>query len=248
MTHRTAEESLKHYKDEMGVELGTHFHHCWQELCWISSVWDIHETIFQNIETVKLMNDTNEYVSHAIQKIFFEYVVLGICRLTDPPKSNGKNNLTVKSLQELVKNEFKEEVYLKLSEIDDATISHRDWRNRYISHTDFNLRIASAEPLRGVNRISTTNAISKLNDVLDSIYISYCNSNLILMELGDDDSTSFLFRLLEGRQFNMLNNEARKAGNYTEYRIEFPDWLESMKPGTRYDSKRIKGIMAQSAN
>jgi len=86
LTSRTADEALEEYKLKMGEELGTLFHHVLQELCWISSVWDVHEVLFDTPQSVELMNKSSGSFAQKLQIVFFEYTVLGICRLLDKPK------------------------------------------------------------------------------------------------------------------------------------------------------------------
>lgn len=240
MTIRTEEETLHRYKERMGDELGSTFHLCLQELYWVSSIWDTHETLFQNSHSVELINSANGGVSFAIQNVFLEYVQLGVCRLTDPAKQRKSKNLTVRALPNLVIKDLKLEIDQLVSEALEATEAARDWRNRRISHSDFDLKASQAEPLKSTSRIATTEAIARIHRVLQPIALHYCSTNLILTELGDDNAISFLLHLFAGQRKKEADLEAVKNGDYKTIENRFPHWLERPgSMGTRYDLDRI---------
>ncbi|MCY0147160.1 hypothetical protein OEG84_05380 [Hoeflea sp. G2-23] len=240
MTIRTAEEALQRYKEKMGDELGSTFHLCLQELYWVSSTWDIHETLFHDSNTVELINSANGGVSFAIQTVFFEYVQLGVCRLTDPATQRKSKNLTVRALPDLVIEDLKLEIDQLVSESLKATEAARDWRNRKISHSDFHLKASQAKPLKSTSRIATTEAIARIHRVLQPIALHYCETNLILPELGDNNAMSFLLHLFAGQQKKEADLEAVKSRDYKTLENRFPDWLKRHgSMGTRYDLDRI---------
>lgn len=240
MTTSTADESLQRYKQEMGDELGSYFHLCLQELYWASSVWDMHETLFQNPDTTNLMNDANGGVSFAIQIIFFEYVQLGLCRLTDPAKQNNSTNLTVGGFPDLVDVKLRPQVHQLVSDARKATNAARDWRNRKISHSDFHLKMASTTPLASTSRIATTEAIARIHRVFEMISYFYCGTDLGIVELGDNDAIEFLLHLFYGQQKKAMDAEAVKRGDYQSLENRFPDWIAKRTAiGSRYDLDRI---------
>lgn len=240
MITRTPDEALERYKSKMGEELGSRFHHCGQELYWTSTVWDMHETLFQNSEAVKLMNDANGGVSFAIQKVFFEYVLLGVCRLTDPARQKRSMNLTVRAFPDLVDEKLKPEIHDLVSKAQKATKTARDWRDRKLSHTDYKLKIAVTKPLAGISRIETSQAIARIHAVLNRIANWYCDTTLGLPELGDDDANGFLLHLLDGQQKKMQDRNAIESGDFSSLEDRFPDWMARRTSiGARYDLERI---------
>lgn len=73
-----------------------------------------------------------------LNSILIEYCLLQICRLTDPARSCGRENLTVNRINEMLKDEKK--LTLEISQASNGIASYRDLivasRNKIISHAD----------------------------------------------------------------------------------------------------------------
>ncbi len=83
----------------MGPELGEIYAALWQEVASIHSKWAEYVVIYGTKESrVALLNRAAPRFARLIQDTLWEDVVLHIARLTDPPKSMGKPNLSVQSL------------------------------------------------------------------------------------------------------------------------------------------------------
>lgn len=202
----------------------------------------MHEALFQNPDTVELMNSANGGFSFAIQKIFFEYVLLGVCRLTDPAKKKRHTNLTIRAFPELVDIKLRPRVNKLVSDAQKATNAARDWRDRKISHSDFHLTTASAKPLAKTSRIATTEAIARIHHVLEPIAEWYCDTTIRIRETGDDDAIEFLIHLLDGQHKKKMDAEAIKHGDYRSLENKFPDWIKPEPLGNRYDLDRILNV------
>src|SRR5262245_20632655 len=99
MVVRTAEEARAHSIELMGPELGEIYAALWQEVAWIHSKWAEYVVLYGTKESrVDLLNRAAPRFARLIQDTLWEDVVLHIARLTDPPKSTGKHNLSLQSL------------------------------------------------------------------------------------------------------------------------------------------------------
>src|SRR5205807_6827029 len=100
-THRTPEETRNHYVSQMGGELGNLFYALWQEVAGLHNEWHEYVQLFgTNQSRIALMNEAAPAFFRIVQDELFDMTVLRIARITDPPKSAGKSNLTIRQLPE----------------------------------------------------------------------------------------------------------------------------------------------------
>ena len=193
------------------------------------------------------MNDASGGVAFAIQTIFFEAVQLGVCRLTDPARQAKSKNLTIRALPGFVDEKLRPEILRLVSDAKKTADSARDWRNRKISHSDFDLKAESARPLKPTSRILTTEAIARIHAVLNKIAGWYCDTTLTLTQIGDDDAISFLLHLDAGQRMRMQEAEERERGDYRSLGNRFPGWLQNRNASeSRYVLERIMKVPRES--
>lgn len=100
----TAEETKRHYIAKMGEELGSLYYALWQEVVWLHVEWAEYVELYiygTKPSRIALLNEAAPSFFRLVQDGLFETAVLKIARLTDPPKSVGKPNLTVQQLPRL---------------------------------------------------------------------------------------------------------------------------------------------------
>lgn len=100
-----------------------------------------------------------------------------IARLTDRPRSAGKDNLTLLRLFEAVdESALSVELEILVEEAEKSALFARDWRNRRLAHTDFKLALEDrAEPLRGVSRHDVEQTLGAIALVLNKIWAHFCH-------------------------------------------------------------------------
>lgn len=237
MSERTAEEALANYKEAMGDDLGIIFHHLLQETWSLSAVWDQYETLFANKDRVTLINEAGGFFFRNVQDVFFNHVLLGICRLTDPPRNGKKDNLTIQRLPNLVAEVIRRDVELAISKAISASVFSRDWRNRSIAHNDLGRYTNVSAPLEPATRLGVTAAITAIHEVLRIISMEYRESDLILFENGDDAAFRLLHQLRNGRLFKQEQVARIAAGNIRDADYDIPEWLKRLDLNTRYQSQ-----------
>ncbi|HZV82065.1 MAG TPA: hypothetical protein VFF53_07865, partial [Geobacteraceae bacterium] len=90
---RTAEEARANYIEHMGEPLGSVYHCLWQELAWLYSKWNEYVTLYgAKPSRLELLNDAAPHFFRVVQDALWEATILQIARLTDPPKSAGKED------------------------------------------------------------------------------------------------------------------------------------------------------------
>jgi hypothetical protein len=106
---------------------------------------------------------------------------LGSARLTDPAKSQGKedrSNLTIQALPALITDaKLKDTVNKLIAEAIKQTAFCRDWRNRHIAHRDLKLALElPTTPLAEGSRAQVKTALKAIEDVLNSLAGHYFQS------------------------------------------------------------------------
>ncbi len=96
------------------------------------------ETNESGEETSRVMSAAAPLFFHDLNVILVEYCLLQVCRLTDPPQSSGRDNLTVKHINALLtaENKFTPEISSAAEGLAHYRSLIRDSRNWIISHVD----------------------------------------------------------------------------------------------------------------
>lgn len=235
MSFRTADESLFEYQAKMGTDLGTIFHHLVQEIYHVTSIWDQYEALFESEKRVELLNASGPNLFRNIQDIFFDYVLLAISRLTDPPNMRGRQNLTIRSFISLVDGKHKSSLLELINLADQETVFCRDWRNRRIAHNDLLRRLNVGQALEPATRIGVTRALSSIHNVIRFFGLVYLDTHMAFSGFGSDASIQLLNRLYWGSHHVTKQRHKMAIGVYEEDEIRSPDWLHNKLNLRKYD-------------
>ena len=216
--HRTAEEVKRHLIEVMGDDLGSLYHALWNELTWLYSKWGEYVELFGTKPSrIELVNRAAGRFFRIVQDSLWDDALLHIARLTDPPKSAGKENLTIKKLPQLI---VQESLKKNVSELIDVAVEKaefcRDWRNRHIAHKDLKLALNSgAEPLKPASRAKIKEALSSISDVLNALSNHYMDSTTMFEGVDNMGGVvSLLYVIDDGLRAEEERNERPKAGDY----------------------------------
>ncbi|MDQ2867366.1 MAG: hypothetical protein M3R59_02985 [Verrucomicrobiota bacterium] len=149
----------------MGEPLGEASYALWSEVALLFHDWGEFTYLFgSRPNRTELLNTAAPVFFRAVQVALFEATVLRIARLTDPPKSVGKSNLTVQQLPALADTALVGDLTRLVEEAQEAAAFCRDWRNRSIAHRDLQLALSKdAEPLPDATIEKVKNAISAIS-------------------------------------------------------------------------------------
>jgi hypothetical protein len=179
MTSRTAAEARADYERVMGSELGAIYNALWPQLAWLHSKWAEYVELFGTKESrVCLMNEAAPRFFRIVQDSLWDDVLVHVARLTDPPKSAGRANLTIQRLPLLVEVTNKAEVEAKIAAALTRCAFARDWRNRRIAHRDYELELdlPGANPLTPTSRQMVREALESLCDVINAVGLHYLDA------------------------------------------------------------------------
>jgi hypothetical protein len=163
----------------MGPALGDLHFLLWQELSWLNLTHSEFKQLFAGgNDHIALMNKNGRDFFSLVERLFWHELFLGLCRITDPPRSAGKDNLTVQRVPSLIADApLREGVQLLVDGAVGRTAFARDWRNRQIAHRDL-LKSMDPElhPLSPATRQDLDEAMLALARVMNAVELPLLNS------------------------------------------------------------------------
>ena len=214
---RTAEEGKAARIVAMGDELGTLYDALWQQLVWLQTKWSEYVALYGTKESrVETINQTAPLFARIFQDALFDDVLMHIARMTDPPKSAGRANLTVQRLSALAPPQVGTQVEASLAEVLRASEFCRDWRNRRIAHRDLELAVGNgATPLKAASRAKVDAAIARLADTLNVLELHYFQSTTFFDNPNQTRGVMALLRTLDdGILVERERMKKRASGSY----------------------------------
>lgn len=210
----------------MGDEIGAVYSALWQEVAWIHKKWAQYVELFgTSPERIALLNQAAPSMFRTVQDTLFEDVLLHLARLTDPPKSMGKANLSMRHLATLLATS---PIGSKVESLAQAALAAcefaRDWRNRRLAHRDLSVALGQGvQPLVPASRAAVKSSLVALEDLLNAVSSHYLNSTT-MFDLGPsgEDAVSLLYLLRDGLAFRDQRLARIKQGELrpTDARLE----------------------------
>jgi hypothetical protein len=135
-------------------------------LAGLNGDWRLHKELFQDPANYELFSQSSPLIWQMLGDSLVDSVLLSIARLLDPPKSVGKDNLSIAQvLSQLAAGSEREKLasdHNDLRRKSDAALRH--WRNKRLSHNDL-ATLTRIEPLPKI----TYEEISELIDGINGI-------------------------------------------------------------------------------
>lgn len=168
---RTNDDLRDLFVRKMGSELGNLCHELDNELDSLQDRWNIFKELFQKgDERLYILNTVASNFFYIVQQLLYENAMLQLCRLTDPPETFGRENLSIMRLAELISDlTMREYVQDKATQLRKSCEFARDWRNRRLAHTDLSTLRGLASSLPGVTSSQIEEALNSLCSLLQSI-------------------------------------------------------------------------------
>lgn len=214
---KTSDEVLKEHIAAMGQELGSVFNAVYKELTSIHARWQLYRQLFaESPERIALLNEAAGFLFHVLQNVMYEAVILELARLTDPPRSAGKDNLTLCRLPNLIPNAaFRLDVEDLIEKALAACEFARDWRNRRFAHNDLELLIATSnDPLPGVSRADIEGALDAFRKVANKVEQHYRGRTVAYEEVitGLGTGESLIYYLRKGVEAERARKQRLREG------------------------------------
>lgn len=215
--NRSAEEVLDQHRRDMGPRLGTVYNALWTEVTWLHAKWKEYGKLYgRSAARVALLNQVASHFFRLLQDALLEDTLLHLARLTDPPTSVGRANLTLRRLPALISDgQLAAQVESLVGVAQAACEPARLWRNRRLAHRDLALAVATAtDPLPGISRADVQRALDAISAVLNRLERHYWNSHTCyeLFITPANDADSLVYYLGKGLRAEQQRLERLREG------------------------------------
>jgi hypothetical protein len=218
LTYNSAEEVKQQHIERMGKDLGSIYNQLCNELAWLYIKWNQYVELYGTKPSrIDLTNQAAPLLFRIVQDTLWEDTLLHIAKLTDPPKTVGKSNLTILLLPNLVE---KGKISSHVDNLCSLAVAKadfcRDWRNRHIAHIDLHLAMKEGvEALLPASRSKVKDCLSAIAEVLNAVNSHYFNST-IMFDWADNHrgAVELLYLIDDGIQMAKERRERIKAGTY----------------------------------
>ena len=213
----TDEEVKQEHIEKLGDNLGALFHELSAEVTWLYIKWEEYVELFGKTPSrIDLLNQSAPLFFRIVQDSLWENVILHIARLTDPPRSSGKSNLSIQCLSGLVDKEIQETIAKQITNAKEKTNFCRDWRNRHIAHRDLKLAIGEqVEPLKPASRAKMRHALESIAKVLNTISEYYVKSTIGFdLKIEPSGAEDLLYVLNDGIKADIERRKRIESGKY----------------------------------
>ncbi|MGH7772381.1 MAG: hypothetical protein ACREQA_09090 [Candidatus Binatia bacterium] len=166
----------------MGAPLGELYDILSNQVTWVHLKWKEYRALFgTSQERIDFLNEAAPAFFGDLQDILLNDVLLHLCRLTDPPKSAGKPNLTIECLPPLISDAaLRGRVKELLERAKDKTSFAREWRNRRLAHREFPVTVeVDTRSLTPGSRQDVEEALAAIRAVMNCIEVHYQKSTVL---------------------------------------------------------------------
>ncbi|OPL14104.1 MAG: hypothetical protein AVO39_09640 [delta proteobacterium MLS_D] len=213
----TADNVKQAHIEKLGDNLGSLFNELENEVASLCMKWEEYVELFGKTPSrIGLLNQSAPVFFKIVQDSLWEDILLHLARLTDSPKSAGKDNLTLRFLPNLVDVKIRGTITNQITDAEEKTNFCRDWRNRHIAHRDLKLVIDKhAEPLKPASRAKVKDALDSFTKILNTISEYYMKSTIAFDSIiGSGGAEELLYVLDDGIKVDVERRKRIEAGKY----------------------------------
>jgi hypothetical protein len=161
--------------------------------------WKFFSQIFTDPSRVAILNATAASFFQSVEDSMLLDILLSITRLTDPPKSVKRENLSFENLlQEIPNGSLCAQVVNLLSEIKQKTKDIKTWRDKKLSHNDLQKALGGFS-LPPIQKKDLTDSLALIPKIMNLIYGHFSDMEVKYeMCVTCQDGDSLLFYLKYG--------------------------------------------------
>lgn len=192
--------------------------------------WIVYRQLFgTNEQRVELLNELAGTVSWMLQTLLLHDIQLSISKISDPPASGVKKNLSVRRLQKELLNVGETALAKRMEplllQLEISCSKIRDRRNKWIAHNDLETKLgARAIPLLGPSRVEIEVALESLRKVMNCVGYHFTNTETLYEEfIMQNDGNHLLTALTRAKRYQMLMKEGVIPRN--DLRINYPEGI-----------------------
>jgi hypothetical protein len=178
-----------------------------QDVASLSKKWGFYQELFGSEETTRLLSDLARASFQIIEESLRADMTMGICRLSDPPQSVGKDNLSILTLVYQL-GEISD-ISILVNEFREACEPLRQYRNKRVGHNDLYTTIKFQDnPLPGIGRRHIDRIVQLAERILNTIYQHFVDGELFFQPVLIGGANTLIFRLKMAKEYETKERNA----------------------------------------
>lgn len=200
---KNASEVEREYLEDLGPIFGPVYYKLYNEVVWVHVVWLEVLKLFGSKQNIDILNKYGSFIFKIIEDSLIDQILLHISRLTDPSKSRGNKNLSLKCLLDYVDSRIDKDILGKLinSAIKASQFARRH-RNKRLAHKDLDLMLSKSKQLEPYDREDIENALNEIRSVMNYIENGYRNHTVMFENFIADEDSLDLIEALKNVKFD----------------------------------------------
>lgn len=181
-----------------------------QDVAALREKWSFYLELFGSEENTDLLSELVLASFQIIEEALRNDIILSICRLSDPIKSLGYENLSFETLKPLVKELSLPDNTSKLFEdFQSACELVQKYRNKRVGHNDLNTRIKPQDnPLQGIGRDRIDQIIQLAEQILNLVYQHFVGGELVFESDPLGGADALIFWLKTAKEYEAAKKQA----------------------------------------
>ena len=224
---RTYTEAHEDYKRVMGEGLGSAYHLLWNACALLHMRWEEYVELFgSKPENFEVMNETAPGFFHSVQELYWESILLGLCRFADKKVVSGKRTLSLEGLLLFHESQAVVNLPTLIATAQQKIKFAQDWRNRRIAHADLLHALDKpTSPLAAASRVHVREGLAAIVDVLTAVDSHFTGSSLGFLGPGSGFNGSYLLRQLRvASRLQKEHMDRIRNGNVRDDDYDWDKW------------------------
>jgi HEPN superfamily AbiU2-like protein len=194
------------------------------EVTWLHGRWTCYRQLFAvSPKRIELLNESAGTFFYILQDVLFADIQVALCKLSDPAKQRGFENLSLVQLQARLQTygdaELAYECGRTLDSLHMQCGPFRTWRHKKLAHLDLSTALrSSTQPLPAISRQMVEDALLTIRTYLNAIEMHYNNSEWCYEDfIMSSDGDALIATLCDGLRYEELVQERK---------LPFDDWRQ----------------------
>lgn len=177
-----------------------------QDIASLRNKWSFYLELFGSKGNTELLSELARASFQIIEESLRDDMTMAICRLSDPPQSMGKNNLSLPTLVHRF-GELDTAAEL-LKDFLGACEPVRQYRNKRIGHNDLNTTIRPQDnPLPGIGRKHIDRIVQLAEQILNGIYQRFVDGELFFKSAHIGGADALIFWLKMAKDYETTKSQ-----------------------------------------
>lgn len=186
------------YVDQLPENIRESFMWLCQDVASLQHKWDFYKELFGKDENTDLLSELAPVSFNIILETLQSDITMAICRLSDPQKSMGQENLSLSTLANNCTEIKSLDVFV--TNFQNICEPVRQIRNKRVGHRDLNSVINPLEnPLPGVSEETIDIILKTATEILNFVLQNFDDSELYFHTISPGGADSLIFWLKKGK-------------------------------------------------